>query len=353
MTTPRKDYIADEATRRKMLQAYSDNTRGLLRVVDAGSYEQAAALLTEDVTQPLVELAGKMGKALAKVTGSPSAGSVSAAAASIIEYGGIPLISQMMPDFVARGGDMAAAAWQSLRTVAQPLNSAALAKSRAAMALEGRRLAADVEFWDATYRVTAAVASMGLTEATAALDDKLNEMITALGKLNTAYRNAKLALTDPRMTPELAAKLSDFIRAYEDNVLVNAGNTIARGVGITDQQLGLGAFVQPIYVAAAGLATRVGSVVIQLINKIPGPWGKFATGGVAATLVGALVLVSAIIGAVALLWSQIRSLLPSWLGGTGGAVGSSLFVVAVLAGAGYFAYKKGYLAKLGLKPKSA
>jgi hypothetical protein len=227
------------------------------------------------------------------------------------------------------------------------------------VALEGQRLAEDAEYWNTAHRVVAAVASMGLTEATAKLDGMLNEMVNTLGKVNTTYRNAKARASDPSATKE-----REFVAKYESSAMVSAGNTIARGVGVSNADLGLGGFdglgqippppmvfAAPLRYMGMGLATRVGSVVIGLLQKIPGPWSKLATGGVAATIIGAIVLVGAIIAALQLLGSYALSLLPPWLGGDSKSnLGSPLFMFLLLAGGGYFAYKKGYLAKVGLKP---
>jgi hypothetical protein len=363
MTLPRKDEI-QSADRFKMAQAYEMNARGLLRVIDAcdGSYSLAAERLTADVTGPLVEIAGKMAKTLAKVNGAPSPSAVTAAAENLIQLGYYPLISQSQPDFVQRGGEMAQAAFATLVQAAKPLNIAALTKLRQSVALEGARLAQDTEFWETAHRIVATVASMGLTEATAKLDGMLTQLVNDMALVNTAYRNAKGRLArDPR-----DQKARDYIAAYEANQLARAGNAIASGVGVSDKDLGLAGFdglgqlplppvlAPPMVLAAparylgGGLAMRVGNAIVAVLQKIPGPWSKLATGGVAALIIGALALVTAILLAI----KGIIALAKSIFGGSG-PLGMSLFSLALVAGGGYFAYKKGYLAKIGLKPKGS
>ena len=162
--------------------AYEANARGLLQLVDAcdGSYSLAAERLTAEVTAPLVEIAQKMGQALSKVNGAPSAGAVRAAAESLIRLGYYPLIAQAAPEFVQRGGEMTQAAFAALRQAGKPLNIAALTKLRQSVALEGERLAKDAEFWETAHRVVAGVATLGLTEATAKLDGMMTQMVNEL-----------------------------------------------------------------------------------------------------------------------------------------------------------------------------
>lgn len=357
MVAPNKSEM-NEAGRTQRLQAFSDNTRGLLMALDVsdGSHASAMDVLTEDVTSPIIEIAAKMGKALERFNGAPPAGNVRAAAEQMVVLGALPTISQGPPGFV-QGNDVAQAVWKMLADEAKPLNRAGLTRARASTKLEGERLAGNVEFWDNTYRITAAVATLGVTELTDKLTGELKKLSDEVRAVNVGRRRLLAMMADPKTTPEKRAEAQRTlakVTGHVDAGKLAIATELLQLSGYNATDLGLGGFEGlGGFGGASVLVGRIGGIV----NKIP--WlppqiRSLLMGGTAAVLLGLLILVAVLMAAVYAIRTVLEAVgdsVMSVLGFGGQKGGANRFIGAlVILGAGYWAYKKGYLAKIGLKP---
>jgi hypothetical protein len=305
MVAPNKARIEDP-NRSKNGADYETQSGDMLKAVFFGGstpgteYSVAVANLTPDVVNPAIAIADKLDKVFSDTLGgSPIEGATSTSARALVELGMYPAMQLETPAWLA-GSDLAGL-YAAIKDEARPLIKAAIAKARGAAAAEGKALAANTALWDAAYNVTKAISTLGMSAFYDSILPKYKQLEAAV-----------------QAHPENAQA----VRYYNLAKPVMVAAAAARSQGL----LGAGDL--------AGLGDLAGPKVIIA-----------ALGGL--SLSGAALWISLglsfVVGGAAGFWFRDTP--------AGKAVAGLGFGTIFLAVAGYYAYKKGYLAKLGLKPK--
>jgi hypothetical protein len=191
--------------------------------------------------------------------------------------------------------------WKAFVDAFSPMTKAVLKGEMAAAKAEGERLAFNTSFWDTTYRATAGVASMGLSEVSS-LWSKLQEKLTQLKNDRLATKVSLEAVRNAVNDPSMAASLGDVkaqlaqLDAQQAQIGVGATSALGPLAGIAGAREDIGLSGYP---GLSGYSRRAGlEGVSNLIGMAKGvgsramPWMTPAKLVVAA--IGVTVLIAVI-----------------------------------------------------------
>jgi hypothetical protein len=302
LPAPSQASMASISRQRDLMgNAYQGQSRGVFGWVDpsGGNFETATRLLNPDMVRVIMGLAQKIDDTFTGlgINGAPPRGIIASAASNLIEHGFLPVFLRAPPSWITGHNDgVLSPIWLALTDQGSKINGATLAsaqgdlQARVAEANEAARSA------DALLRTARAIASMGIGDLYKAVKPGFDRLAA---RIEAEPFNPDLALA--RSTyPAMRALMTAVSATLREFNLMPAG---------------MGAMPVVVATAAASLGTVAG-------------WVTLGTG--VAVGVGGTLLTGGFMGAK--------------------KAGGFLFWAALAAG-GYYAYKKGYLAKIGLKPK--
>jgi hypothetical protein len=191
--------------------------------------------------------------------------------------------------------------WKAFVDAYSPMTKAVLKGEMAAAKAEGERLAANVSFWDTTYRATAGVASMGLSEV-ARLWSQLQEKLTQLKNDRLAAKVAleavRKAVNDPVSGPGLADVRAQLAQLDAQQTQIGIGATSALGpigsITGVKEDVGLSG-----YAGLSGYSRRAGlEGVSNLLGMAKGVGSKAMPWMTPAKLIAAAIGVTVLIAVI-------------------------------------------------------
>jgi hypothetical protein len=300
MTAPNKARI-QASDLLQQAAAYETQAGDLLQAINyagqrGNDYGAAVELLTPELVGPMIAIADKLDSAFAdSVPGAPLEGAVSTSARALVELGRLPMMNMGAPAWLPEGSPVRGI-WEVIKMEAQPLRVSAMKQMRGIAAQDAKALERNTALWNAAHSSVKAVSNLG----TGALYDYLKPKFDQL----EAGVHANPGNTKAMQYYSLCKPVMDAAASL-------------RGQGL----LGLGLGAIPLSIGAIGAALGSCSVWVYL--------GIGALAGVGIGITGKVIYDAT-----------------NRVGGIGG-----LFTLLLVAGGGYYAYKKGYLARIGLKPK--
>lgn len=184
-------------------------------------------------------------------------GSLQGQAGLIFNAGGWPLAasSQDVSSIPAQQ-----AQWLQFRNAYAPLSDAALKGEMDVARAAGEQLAANVAFWNSVYRVDAAIATAGLSEAWDSLVEHLNNFKAARAATAASIAAIQQTATDPKYaTTPLGAQAKNLLAtltAQQNDIVTGATRALGPLAGYAEvkQEAGLG---YPVWMGEAVAATAV------------------------------------------------------------------------------------------------
>lgn len=208
--------------------------------------------------------------------------------------------------------------WKIVFDAVAPITNMAVRGEMQNAAIEGQRLASNTAVWDAVYRVTQAVATVGYSEVEPIVKEKWAEMQSRITEWDDTRAWALRIANHKDCPPEKAAQIRQKIEELDGSVSGKITSLTAQIPGMRSalKQEGLGGFA-----ALATLATFKSAVLITAIAAV------------VAIIVYCISSIKTIIedlglGAIGDAVKSGQKLLGPWLG------------VAIFAGVGFILYKK-------------
>ncbi len=187
----------------------------------------------------------------------PWVGNLSAQSSAIF-YGHAPAFPALNPNpagLTAEQGQQWEMIWQAM----QPITKAVLAGEMKTAQAAGEKLAANSAFWASFARVTAAVATLGISELAPAVAEKWAELKDAMKEWRTNRDVAQRIAADPRCPPDKAKKLLAKLAELDGSISSKVASAIAQYPAFSEpvKSEGLG-----VIAALAALPTAVTLAVI-------------------------------------------------------------------------------------------
>jgi hypothetical protein len=211
---------------------------------------------------------------------------------------------------------IAVSAWDDIAAQARPIMQAFRSANIALGLSQLETLAANAAFWDRMYRVTASIATMGLSELLPMVKEKWDELVSKMKEYNSTKKNALAIASDPKTDSLRAKTLRDTVAQQDGLILGKIASAFGNNPemqAIVKQEGGMGAL---------------------------GPVALFASLTTAAQLAVIAAIVAVVIYAIVQLNNLGVFAVMSSVGSAIKLLSGPALGFAVLAGIGFWAWKK-------------